>query len=310
MSFVQCLVERAMRGKFGIGCCALLLSGLLLPSTAKSATAPLPKAEVEQAVIAAIPPWQGHKAAILKYLDLKQPFDTASPWALVVARDPAPPPADLAMMGNDSPIVVCWVKDRAPKCNEGRGYADNESLGMTTELAAAAVVFAGPGQIRPLLMLQAVSAHGMNGNANIGTKLFEYDRKTDGFRQVFGNINGGTNSNAATRFVEHGPLQGDVIVDYPTSRAPYVYWVEVYAWGKSGRYARVLRYRSITHYGDGNPLPVADSELPEIMKRLGFWKPGDALPIPSHAPKGCEPFVMRHGEEWCKTLRIASTPQQ
>lgn len=265
---------------------------------------------MEQAVIAALPIWQGKKAQIIKYLDLTQPFATESPWTLVVVQDAKPPPADLAMMGNASPIAVCVVKALIPSCTEARGHADDDWFDMTNGLEAAAVVFAGPGQTRPLLMLQTLSAHGVNGNASIGTKLFRYDRKTDGFRQVFVNVNGGTNNNAATRFVEHGPLRGDVIVNYPTDEAPYAYWVKVYAPGKSDRYARILRYRSITHYGDGNPLAVADSEMPEIMKRLGVWKPGDALPVPPHTPKGCGPPVMRHGEEWCKTLRIASTPQQ
>lgn len=265
---------------------------------------------MEQAIVAALPVWQGRKAQIIKYLDLTQPFATESPWTLVVAQDARPPPADLATMGNTSPIAVCFVKALISSCTEARGHAGNNWLDMTNGLSAASEVFAGAGKTRPLLMLQTLSAHGVNGNASIGTKLFQYDRKTDGFRQVFVNVNGGTNNNAATRFVEHGALRGDVIVNYPTDEAPYAYWVEVYAPGKSHRYARILRYRSITHYGDGNPLAVADSEMPEIMKRLGVWKPGDALPVPPHAPNGCGPPVMRHGEEWCKTLRIASTPQQ
>lgn len=288
----------------------LLLAGLSAPVVASAGVSSPTQASVEQAVIAAIPAWHGKKATVLKYLDLTQPFDTVSPWALVVARDPAPPTDDLAMMGNDSPIDVCWVKDRAAKCSEGRGYTNNNSLGTTNSLAAAAVVFAGPGQTQPLVILQAMSAHGMNGNASIGTTLFKYDNKIDGFREVFGNINnGGTNNNAATRFVEHGPLQGDVIVDYPTGDAPYAYWIEVYAPGRSGQYACILRYRSITRYGDGNPLPVADSDMPEIMKRLGVWKPGDAPPIPLHVPEACGPLVVHHGEEWCKTGRIARSPQ-
>lgn len=299
-----------MRRQFAIGCFALLVAGLVSPSLlAAAAVAPLPQAKIEQAVIDALPVWHGKKARVIDYLDLTQPFATTSPWALVVARDAIPPPADLAMMGNASPLAVCFVKALIPICSEARGHAGDSWFDMTNGLAAG-VVFAGPDQTQPLLMLQTLSAHGLNGNASIGTKLFEYDRKTNGLRQAFANVNGGTNNNAATRFVEQGPLRGDVIVNYPTDDAPYAYWVEVYAPGKSGRYARILHYRSITHYGDGNPLAVADSEMPEIMKRLGFWKTGDALPLPPHVPKGCGPFVMRHGEEWCKTLRIASTPQQ
>lgn len=297
-----------MRIESVIAGCVVLAVGLLIQSAATADVARPSNTEIEQAVIASIPAWHGRKATILKYLDLTQPFATKSPWALVVAQDARPAPADLSMMGNAGPIAVCFVKGLTPGCTEARGHAGDDWFDMANGLRAAAVVFAGSGQ--PLLMLQTLSAHGMNGNANFETKLFRYDRKTDDFRPVFVNVNGGTNNNAATRFVEHGPLQGDVIIDHPTSDAPYAYWIEVYAPGKSGLYARILRYRSITHYGDGNPLPVADSEMPEIMKRLGFWKPGDALPLPPHAPSGCAPFVMRHGEEWCKTDRIASSPQQ
>lgn len=288
----------------------LLLAGLAAPAAALTGVPAPSRAPVEQAVIAAIPTWHGQKATILKYLDLTQPFSTTTPWTLVVAQDPTPPPADLAMMGgNGSPIAVCFVKALTPSCRETHGTANNQWLDMVNALDAAVVVFGGTDRRRPLLMLKTGSARGLDGNHDIRTTLFEYDRKTNRFRQVFMNDSGSSNNNQAARFVEHGPLQGDVIVDYPTDRAPHVYWIEVYAPDKSGQYARILRYRSITHYGDGNPLPVADSEMPEILKRLGLWKPGDALPIPPNEPNGCAPLVMRHGEEWCETLRIARSPQ-
>jgi hypothetical protein len=94
-----------------------------------------------------------------------------------------------------------------------------------------------------------------------------------------------------------------VIVDYPTGHAPYPYWIEVYAPRASEEYAQILRYRGRTRYGDHNPLAVADSEMPEILKRLGFWKPGDALPVPSRKPEGCNQLVLRDGEEWCKQFQ-------
>lgn len=297
-----------MHSKTAIGCFALLVTGSALSSPIVNAAAPS-RAAVEQAVTNALPTWQGQKAKIIDYLDLTQPFATTSPWALVVAQDAKPPPADLAAMGNASPLAVCFVKALAPSCTTARSHAGDSWFDVPNELGVATVVFAGRNKTKPLLMLQTLSAHGMNGNASIGTTLFQYDLNTDGFLQVFANVNGGTNNNAETRFVERGPLQGDVIVNYPTDNAPYAYWIEVYALGKSDHYLRILRYRSITHYGDGNPLPVADSEMPEIMARSGFWKPGDALPIPQVAPKGCGPLVMRHGEEWCKTARIPSTLQ-
>jgi hypothetical protein len=89
-----------MSNKSAIGCFALLVAGLAFPSVLAATTAPLPHAEVERAVIDALPAWHGMDAHVIDYLDLTQPFATASPWTLVVARDARPPSADLAMMGN------------------------------------------------------------------------------------------------------------------------------------------------------------------------------------------------------------------
>ncbi|HEX5352719.1 MAG TPA: hypothetical protein VFW60_01430 [Rhodanobacteraceae bacterium] len=278
----------------------MLAIGLALPSVAAAAAAPLPKAEVERAVVHALPAWHGKTAKVIKYLDLTHSFETVSQWALVAARDPTPAPPDVALLGNDSPIAICFVKILAPKCSEVRGHADKQWFDMTNALDTVAVVFAGPSPARPLLMLKTCSAHGLNGSCDIRTALFAYERKKDTFRQVFVNDSGGSNNNQAARFVEHGPLQGDVIVDYPTDHTPYTYWIEVYAPTKSGRYARILRYRGHTGYGDGNRLPVADSEMPEILGKLGLWKPGDALPVPEQMPEGCGRLVLRRGEEWCK----------
>ncbi|MGH9711589.1 MAG: hypothetical protein ACRD37_13690, partial [Candidatus Acidiferrales bacterium] len=61
-------------------------------------------------------------------------------------------------------------------------------------------------------------------------------------------------------------------------------------------YKTVLRYRSATHYGDNNPLAVIDSEMPNIEWRLGYWKPGMALPLPSGA---CPKPHLIHMELWC-----------
>jgi hypothetical protein len=301
-----------MRSKFAIGCFALLVAGLVYPGRGRAATATLPKAIVEQAVIAAIPVWHGQKASILKYLDLTRPFDTASPWALVVAQDPGPPgEPDLEDHG---PIAVCLVKALTPHCMEkyplhGRWlkwyakYGSYLSWYVTAyDLDIARVVYAGKDGAGPLLLLKTYSARSGDGNSNIRMALFDYDPQEDQFRQVFENFSGGSNNNQAARFIERGPLQGDVIIDYPTSHAPYVYWVEVYAPGKSGQFTRLLKYRSHTRYGDGNPLPVIDSEMPAIMKRLSVWGSGDALPLPHNVPSGCGQLVLRHGEEWCQGL--------
>jgi len=166
-------------------------------------------------------------------------------------------------------------------------------------LFAGTVVYAGQNKSSPLLFLKVAGAVSGDGDCEIATTLYKYDQGTDRFVRVFQNLTG-RNNNQATRFVESGPLQGDVIVDNPTENAPYTYWIEVYRAGDSGQYGRILRYRGLTVYSDGNPLAVADSEMPEILRRLGLWRPGDPLPVPPHLPKGCRDLFMRHGEEWCK----------
>jgi hypothetical protein len=64
-----------------------------------------------------------------------------------------------------------------------------------------------------------------------------------------------------------------------------------------GGFKEVLRYRSATQYGDGNPLAVIDSEMPNMAQRLGLWKPGAPMPLPARAcPK---PHLVRMAL-WCE----------
>lgn len=297
----------------------LLLAGLAAPAVASAGVPSPTRTAVEQAVIAAIPAWHGQKATILKYLDLARPFGTVSPWALVVAQ--APGPAADPNLEDHGPMAVCFVMALRPHCMEkyrlhGKWlgwyakYGSYLSWYVTAyDLANAGIVYAGKEKTRPLLLLKTFSGRSGDGNSNIRTALFDYDRQEDRFLQVFEHLSGGSNNNQAARFVDSGPLQGDVIIDYPTDHAPYTYWMEVYAPTGSGQYTRILRYRGRTGYGDGNPLPVADSEMPEIMERLGFWKPGGALPVPAQMPANCGRLLMRGGEEWCQNLcnRYAGT---
>jgi len=166
-------------------------------------------------------------------------------------------------------------------------------------LFAGSVVYANQNKLSPLLFLKVSGAASGDGDCGIATALYTYDKSNDRFLRVFLNLTG-RNNNQATRFVESGPLQGDVIVDNPTENAPYTYWIEVYRVGDSGQYGQILRYRGHTGYADGNPLAVIDSEMPAILHRLGLWQPGDPLPAPAHLPQGCHHLFMRHGEEWCR----------
>jgi len=87
-----------------------------------------------------------------------------------------------------------------------------------------------------------------------------------------------------------------VISAEPQEHLPYGYWITVNALTPAYTYRQVLRYPSATIYNDGNPLGVIDSEMPNILRRLGLWHPGMSLPVPPHCPK---PHLVRT-ELWCR----------
>jgi hypothetical protein len=93
-----------------------------------------------------------------------------------------------------------------------------------------------------------------------------------------------------------------VISAEPQESRPYGYWIVVNTFSPPQSYTQALRYRSATLYADGNPLAVIDSEMPTIQKRLGLWKVGDPLPIPSSAKDGkpCLKPTLKHSELWCE----------
>ncbi|HTX77959.1 MAG TPA: hypothetical protein VMD29_17245 [Terracidiphilus sp.] len=259
----------------------------------------IPGEEVDRSVVSALSHQGITKPKVIAHIDLTEPFGTATQWTFVAVQDGGPPVDDSEDHG---PILLCLVKAASPDCAlhlYQKVRSEMSWFDTPYHLFAGTVVYAKHGRSGPLLLIQVCGAEGPNGNCGVATALYRYDGETDRFIRVFLNLTG-RNNNQATRFVESGPLQGDVIVDEPTENAPYTYWVEVYRAGDSGQYERILRYRGHTGYSDGNPLAVADSEMPEILRRLGMWEPGDPLPVPAHLPKGCSDLLMRHGEEWCK----------
>lgn len=290
-------VNRLRSGARILGCTSLVLGMAALARPTAGATMAQVN-EVDQAVIATLTSWGVSQAVIISHIDLTKPFEAVSQWTLVIAQDTGPPPAQVADSNAHGPITICLVRAAAPDCSETL-YADvnGEDRSFTTpfSLLDGRVVHAGRVETRPLLLLKTCSAHSLNGSCGIATALYAYDRSADRFYRAFLNFIG-SNNNQASRFVESGPLRGDVMVDYPTENAPYTYWVEVYRPEASQRYVRVLRHRGYTRYGDRNPLAVADSEMPEILRHMGLWRPGDPLP----APDGCSHPVLRHSEEWCE----------
>ena len=140
----------------------------------------------------------------------------------------------------------------------------------------------------------------MTGDQLVSTQLVTYDVEGDVFRRVYGDSTG-HNNNEEIRFITEGPLRGSVISAESQEHPPYGYWIEVNRLTPTGAYRQVLRYRSATLYNDGNPLAVIDSEMPNIERRLGLWKPGNPIPTPIRdgGHKSCLKPILRHTELWC-----------
>jgi hypothetical protein len=278
----------------------LTLSLLVCISNLKAQAPTVPDEEIERRVIDAIHALYGGTHEVRGYLPLTEPFKAASRWDLVVTKR-----TDLQREDVDpNPVTVCIVHDGVPDCSEKALFpilehsADDRGR-LFYDFLEARVVDAAADRTAPLLLLKVCSQGGMTGNCGIYTFLFEYDHSRDQFHPVFYDVVP-KNTNGTTRFVETGPLLGEVVSVTPTGNAPYGYFVSVYRRAASGHYARILRYRSKTRYDDGNRLSVVDSDMPEILRRLGLWKPGDPLPIPFKKPDNCARLALIKGEEWCQ----------
>jgi hypothetical protein len=265
--------------------CTLLFIAAASTAIENEPSRQISSTDIEQSVISSLPKANGKSAEIVEDLDLTQPFKTQSQWTFIVANLPGSQEDGVGDEIDSGGLVVCFVERSTPHC-------DQVSLSNAVSLSSADVVFAGADHTDPLLLVRANSAGGADGNHSIDTEIWRFDGARDQFTSIFSNSTG-SNNNQRTRFVDEGPLRGDVIVDVP---AGCCYFIDVYRQEPSGRYVSVLGYQGRTVYGDGNPLSVADSEMPEILRRLGLWHKGDALPIPH---EGCNP-VMRRGEEWCQ----------
>jgi hypothetical protein len=286
----------------------ILAATLIFVTCGSDAQTQLDTAATDQAVISKLSAQFGINSKVIKHLELTQTFRTKSRWILVVAKQPDEESS--VKDGGDNPIgavSLCFVENDEPDCSEEMFLAKYREAKVSFvsgepafhELIASDVVFSGPGRTLPLLNIKSCTNRGANGNCGVSTFLFAYDRKADRFRVIFFNMTA-RNNNEETRVVENGPLLGSVIVAYPTSDAPFTYFVEIYKRTSGSEYSRALRYRGHTGYGDGNPLAVIDSEMPETLRRLGLWKTGDAMPVPPRMPGGCTRLVMRRGVEWCE----------
>jgi len=147
-------------------------------------------------------------------------------------------------------------------------------------LQLAEIVHPRGASASPLLRLQVGSHYATNGSQGHAAIILVYRASKHRFERIFQEIFGG-NMNQEARYIASGPLKGAMITVHPTDYAPYGYWVAVHRLTPDYTYKQVLRYRSATIYGDGNPLAVIDSEMPNIQRRLSLWTTGQPLPLPA-----------------------------
>ena len=232
--------------------------------------------------------------------DLTKTFNTRSEWKLVVTQ--GPPTTDYGDNPAPGALRLCLEKDSSSVCALDLAVLPQHQSGAPAwephYLSATKRVYPQGKPGLPLLLVVTGSMYSGDGDQVIATQLLRYDRDKDLFVRVYVRSTG-KNENEEVRYVSSGPLQGAVISAEPTDNAPYGYWIEVNRLSTEGTYRQVLRYRSATHYDDGNSLAVIDSEMPNIERRLGLWSPGPSSPLPADVLKLCPHPHLKHTELWC-----------
>ena len=247
--------------------------------------------------VAAATPIAGQTPVVIANIDLSKPFATRSAWRLVATQDP--PTADILSQDEDAPgpVHLCLRKAAQTSCATRLDPTPpgRDELWVPHFLEVAKVVSPRGRSSAPLVLLQTASVHSGDGDQVVYRQILAYRRDSDRFEQIYSHYTG-RNRNEDVRLLTSGPLAGAVISAEPTENAPFGFWMTVSALTPAYTYRQVLRYRSATHYGDGNPLAVIDSEMPNIEMRLGLWRPGSPLPLPASA---CPKPRLVHMELWC-----------
>ncbi|MGD0697883.1 MAG: hypothetical protein ABSB82_23960 [Terriglobia bacterium] len=245
---------------------------------------------------------QSTTSTVISNIDLSRPFSTGEPWRFIANQGPPVAGDDTASGAEeDGRIQLCLQSTPSAPCDPqlltalSAASSGGDYFAQPHYLNVVKIVYPRGSTDRPLLFVQAASQHAGNGSQLVLTQALTYENSQNRFVRVY-QYTIGTNNNDEVRYIETGRLRGAIISVDPTENAPYGYWVTVNVLTPQYTYKTALRYRSATHYGDGNPLAVIDSEMPNIQQRLGYWKSGMALPLPSGA---CPRPRLIHMELWC-----------
>jgi len=240
--------------------------------------------------------------SVISQIDLSKPFSTSSPWMFSATQGPEVDDPVFSPGGDQIPgaITLCLRKTMG-SCDPALQTAlDNPATDANFSaphyLDLATIVYPRGKNHPPLFMVRTESNRSADGGHNTLTQMLAYDRAADRFQRIYAQDTS-SNNDQEVRFIASGRLQGDIISAEPTADAPFGFWITVHVLSPAYVYRQVLRYRSATRYGDGNPLPVIDSEMPGIQRRLGLLHPGQPLPLPA----GCSLPRLVHGELWCGT---------
>ena len=259
-----------------------------------SAHAGFAAALIATAAVAAEPP----QPAPISSIDLSRPFGTRSAWRFTATQGPssADPFDDGAVPGE---VMPCLAKAGTAGCDPSLrgtlGPAGGDLFSKPHFLGQARIVRPGGPSGRALLLVQLASLRSGDGDQRVLTQALAYDRRSDRFVRIY-EIVTGRNNNQETRYIDAGALKGAIISAEPTRDAPFAFWITVNTLTRDFTYRQALRYRSATRYGDGNRLAVIDSEMPNIQRRLGRWRPGRPLPRPAH---DCARPHLIGMELWC-----------
>jgi hypothetical protein len=233
-------------------------------------------------------------------LDLSGPFRTRSAWQ-VTAMQAAPIPDPFGPADGTVPgaVTVCLHKTNGPCDTQLQSKLfDTSDVAAFSERHYLHKLAVGRSQGafgQPLLLLVTASLHSGDGDQLVLTQVMAYRGSPDRLVKAYEHWTG-TNNNQEVRLMPAGPLAGDIIAVEPTDTAPFGYWVTVNVFTPAQGYRPVLRFRSATTYADGNALPVIDSEMANILRRRGLWRPGSPLPLPATP---CAKPHLRRMELWC-----------
>lgn len=245
---------------------------------------------------------QSPTSPLISNIDLSKPFSTREAWRFIATQGPPVAGNDTAS-GSEEPgqIQLCLRASLSAPCDPQLlnalrvASSANDFFTQPHYLNAVRIVYPLGNADQPVLFVQTASMYSGDSDQVVLTQVLAYDNSQNRFLRIY-QYTTGRNMNEEVRYINSGRLKGDIISVDPTENAPYAYWVTVNAFTPQYTYKTALRYRSATHYGDHNSLAVIDSEMPNIERRLGFWKSGMALPLPAG---GCPRPRLVRMELWC-----------